>query len=131
LAAADKGAQADIVGLRALGLLDRPVADSDRLRQAADRKGVRRIGAGAQRRGDQAFGGGSEAGLIERARHRLDLGGRLAKETDFIAPMWAESRAKSRGFERFRQPLVNHRTQSTPERRRLTNAFKPIGACLR
>ena len=86
LAAADKGAQTDIVGLGALRFLDRSVANRDRLRQAADRKRVRRIGACGERRRDQAFGGGSEAGLIERARHRLDLGVRLARNTDFTAP---------------------------------------------
>jgi hypothetical protein len=124
LAPADKGAQADIVGLGALGFLDRSVANRDRLRQAADRKRVRRIGAGAQRRSHQPFGGGGEAGLVEWTRHRL-------RASVCTAPEWAQSRAETREIERFRQPLVNHRTQSTPEHRRLTNPFKQIGARLR
>ena len=66
LLAADQHAQADIVALGALGLLDVAVAHLDRKRDRAHRDRVGGVGAGLARGLDQAFGKRDERGLIEK-----------------------------------------------------------------
>ena len=65
LLAPDQHAQADVVALGALGLLDVAVAHLDRERHRAHRDRVGRVGAGLARGRDQAFGKRDERGLIE------------------------------------------------------------------
>ena len=69
LAAADEGAQADIVAFGALRGLDASVAYVDRLGDAAHRDGIRRIGAVTARRLDQPLGDLCETRLIEETAH--------------------------------------------------------------
>ena len=69
LAAADEGAQADIVAFGALRGLDAAVAYLDRLGDAAHRDRIRRVGAVTAGGLDQPFGDLCEARLIEETAH--------------------------------------------------------------
>jgi len=66
LALADQHAQADIVALGALALLDASVAQLDGLRDAAHRHGIGRIGARASGSLDQPLGKRAQGRLIEQ-----------------------------------------------------------------
>ena len=63
---ADQHAQADVVALGALALLDRAVAHLDRLRDRAHRDRIGRVRAGAARGRDEAFGKVEQRGLVEK-----------------------------------------------------------------
>src|ERR1700722_1763912 len=76
LAAADEGAQADIVAFGALRGFDAAVAYVDRLGDAAHRDGIRRIGTVTAGGLDQPLGYLCEARLIEERGHGGTPGGR-------------------------------------------------------
>ena len=121
LAAADEGAQADIVALGALGFLDAAVAHVDRLGNAAHRDRVGGIGAVAPCRLDQALGDLRQSGLVEQARQWQGCSYLLMPE-DGVGLRWARCRPKQAESSKFGNTLSSIICEGSRQRR-INQAF--------
>jgi len=124
LAAADEGAQADIVAFGALGFLDAAVAHVDRLGDAAHGDRVGGVGTVTQRGLDEALGDFRQAGLVEQAGHWQGRSRFLMqrRNNNSVRLRWARRRPRQAESNKFGNTLSSI-IRKGPRQRRINQAF--------